>query len=65
MKKMVKFFVILVLSLMIVVSPFNGALVEAEDASDNAAISEYKSKDISGSADIVFVIDSTGSMEPY
>lgn len=44
---------------------FNGLTVIAEETSTESNISSSENTSIVGSADIVFVIDSTGSMEEY
>lgn len=65
MKKKFRVLIAFTLVLVSLALPINYASAIADDASSETAKSESKNKDIEESADIVFVIDSTGSMEYY
>lgn len=65
MKKALRVLIAIALAFTSIAMPFNYVLAISDDISSETVVSESESKNIAGNADIVFVIDSTGSMESY
>lgn len=65
MKKTLRMLLSLTLVIVSIALPFNNVLAMTDDSLGGVATSESEEKDIAGNADIVFIIDSTGSMENY
>ncbi len=65
MKKTLGMLLSLMLVIVTIALPFNNVSAMTDDSLSGVVTSESENKDIAGNADIVFIIDSTGSMENY
>lgn len=65
MKKTLRILLSLMLVIVTIALPFNNVSAMTDDSLSGVATSESENKDIAGNADVVFIIDSTGSMENY